>query len=185
MRMLLVSSRLLGAPRVRPLRSVRAASRRSVRRSAAATGVLAVVGQLALPAGAGVAAIAHSARTISLNETAHLRLTSKHVFTLNEQGAASGTITGAIYIHLHIANSRGEVTAEVNIYPRDGSLSGSGSASYEVQGADAAFSGELSIARGTGSFAGAHAADLRFTGEIQRRTDAVTAHLSGPLSVRS
>jgi hypothetical protein len=32
---------------------------------------------------------ARTARTISLNETGHLHLTSKHNFTLNEQGSAS------------------------------------------------------------------------------------------------
>jgi len=36
-----------------------------------------------------------AARTISLNETGHLRLTSKHNFTLNEQGSTLGTITAA------------------------------------------------------------------------------------------
>jgi hypothetical protein len=173
----------VGAPRIRSPLPVGAASWRAIRSRVLATGALAVIGLLGLPAAAGVAAIARSARTISLSETAHLRLTSKHVFTLNEQGSASGTIAGAIYIHLHIANNRGGVTAEVNIYPRDGSLSGSGSASYEVEGADAAFSGELSITRGTGNYAGARASDLRFTGDIERRTDAVSVQLSGPLSV--
>jgi hypothetical protein len=183
MGMPLAVSRAVGAPPIRSPLPLGAVIGRSLGRRLTAMGALAVVGLLVLPAAAGVAAVAHSARTISLSETAHLRLTSKHVFTLNEQGSASGTITGAIYIHLHIANSSGEVTAEVNIYPHGGSLSGSGSASYEVEGADAAFSGKLSITRGTGSYAGARASDLRFTGDIQRRTDAVSVHLSGPLSV--
>jgi hypothetical protein len=149
-----------------------------------------VVCALALAAGASIvgaavagATAARAARTLSLSETGHLRLTSKHAFTLNEQGSASGTIAGTIYIHLHIANNQGDVTAEVNIYPRGGSLTGYGSASYEVRGADAMFAGKLAITRGTGSFAGAHASSLRFSGEIARRTDAVVVKLSGPLSV--
>ena len=37
---------------------------------------------------------ARAARTISLNESGKLHLTSKHGFTLNEQGPASGTVAG-------------------------------------------------------------------------------------------
>jgi hypothetical protein len=135
--------------------------------------------------GIGVAAaspLGHAARTISLNESAHLRLTSKSGFTLNEQGTTTGSIDGTMYIHLHIANNHGGVTAEVNIYPHGGSLSGSGSASYEVEGAYAKFSGRLSITRGTGSYAGSRASGLSFSGTIQRRSDTVAVQLSGTLS---
>ncbi len=127
--------------------------------------------------------MAIAARAISLSETAHLHLTSEDGFTLNETGSTSGTIGGAMYIHLHVSNNRGGVTAEVNIYPRDGSLTGYGSASYRVEGAEAVFSGTLSIKRGTGTYANARASQLRFTGSIQRRSDAVAVRLSGPLSV--
>jgi len=150
--------------------------------AAASAGTLAAAEPLVTGA-AGATPLARSARTISLSETGHLRLTSKHHLTLNEEGSATGTITGTIYIHLHIANNQGEVTAEVNIYPRGGSLSGTGSASYQVQGAYAVFLGKLSITRGTGSYAHAHASSLRFSGSIQRRNDAVAVRLSGPLSV--
>lgn len=126
-------------------------------------------------------AVARLARTVSLNETGHLRLTSKKGFTLNERGSASGTIAGSIYVHLHLV-SRTKVTAEVNIYPREGSLTGSGSASVNVVGGYAAFSGTLSITRGTGKYARARASGLRFTGAIQRRDDSVSVRLSGPLS---
>jgi hypothetical protein len=142
------------------------------------------------PLGAGAAGatagsqrspVAKLARTVSLSESGHLRLTSKKGFTLNERGSASGTISGSIYIHLHLV-SDSRVTAEVNIYPHSGSLSGSGSASYHVVGGYAAFSGTLSITRGTGRYARARASGLRFTGTIQRRDDSVAVRLSGRLS---
>jgi hypothetical protein len=151
-----------------------------------ATAVACAFAALAAAAGAAADAkppVAAAARAISLSETAHLHLTSKDGFTLNEAGSTSGTIGGAMYIHLHVANNRGGVTAEVNIYPRGGSLTGFGSASYQVQGAAAVFSGTLSIKRGTGTYANARASQLRFTGSIQRRSDAVAVRLSGPLSV--
>lgn len=126
-------------------------------------------------------AVAKLARTVSLSESGRLRLTSKKGFTLNERGAASGTIAGSIYIHLHLVSDT-KVTAEVNIYPREGSLTGSGSATYHVVGGYAAFSGTLSITRGSGKYARARASGLRFTGTIQRRDDSVSVRLSGPLS---
>jgi hypothetical protein len=94
---------------------------------------------------------ASDARTIPLNENGDLRLTSRRGFTLNEQGRASGTVAGTIYVHLKIVSTR-RVTAEVNIYPKGGSISGYGSASYRRQGATGYFSGTLSINRGSGSY---------------------------------
>jgi hypothetical protein len=103
------------------------------------------------------------ARTFSLNETGRLHLTSHHGFTLNEQGSATGTI----YIHLKIVSTN-RVTAEVNIYPRNGSLTGFASASYCPAGATATFNGTISIARGSGSYSHARGSGLAFTGAIQR-----------------
>jgi hypothetical protein len=149
---------------------------------AGAAGLLAAsVCALALSAGGASGATAHAARTISLNESGRLHLTSHHGFHLNEQGTASGTIRGSIYIHLNIASTN-RVTAEVNIYPSNGSLSGTGSAAYHPNGGVASFSGTLKISHGSGAYGRAHASSLRFTGTIQRSNDATTVHLSGPLS---
>jgi hypothetical protein len=125
---------------------------------------------------------ARAARTIALSETGRLRLTSKHNFTLNEQGSASGTAAGTIYVHL-TAVSSSRVTAEVNIYPRGGSISGYGTASYRRSGSTASFSGSMSIARGTGSYAHIHGSGLSFSGTIQEADDdAITVHVSGRAS---
>lgn len=125
--------------------------------------------------------VATAARVISLNESGHLRLTSRHGFTLNEKGSASGTIRGTIYIHLNIVSTN-RVTAEVNIYPNGGSLSGYARASYHVVGATAGFAGTMSVSRGTGSYAHAHGSGLSFSGTIQRSDDAVAVHLGGQMT---
>jgi hypothetical protein len=122
-----------------------------------------------------------ASRTFALSETGRLRLTSHHGFTLNEQGSASGTISGTIYLHLHVVSTN-RVTAEVNIYPRGGSLTGYASASYHPSGAIASFNGTMSIARGTGRYSHAHGSGLSFTGTIQRSNDAVTVHVNGRMS---
>jgi hypothetical protein len=119
--------------------------------------------------------------TISLSDTGHLHLTSHHAFTLNEQGSASGTISGTIYIHLNVVSTN-RVTAEVSIYPAGGSLTGYATASYRPSGAVATFSGTMAVQRGTGRYSGARGSGLTFTGTIQRTNDAVTVHVSGRMS---
>lgn len=137
--------------------------------------VLIVLAVLSLPT------VASAARTISLHETGHLHRTSSSGLKLNEQGSASGTIHGTIYIHLNVYSTN-RVSAEVNIYPNGGSLTGLGSASYRVNGGTASFSGTMSIKRGTGSYNHAHGSGLHFSGTIQRLSGAVTVHLSGNMT---
>jgi hypothetical protein len=134
---------------------------------------------LAASAAAGAASpVASSARTVSLGESAHLRLTSHHGFTLNEVGRASGTVRGTLYLHLRIVSTN-RVSAEVSIYPSGGSLTGYASASYHVNGGTASFAGTMSIARGTGTYRHAHGSGLAFFGSIRRSDDAVTVYLHG------
>jgi hypothetical protein len=127
------------------------------------------------------AAKAHAARTLSLNESGRLHLTSHHGFTLNEQGSASGTISGTIYLHLTISSTN-HVTAEVNIYPSGGSLTGSASADYRVEGSLASFNGTMNIIRGSGRYSRARGSGLSFSGTVQRSTDAVNVRVSGRFS---
>ncbi len=122
-----------------------------------------------------------AAQTTSLSESGHLHLTSKRGFTLNEQGPASGTVTGTIYVRLQIV-STSRVTAAVSIAPRGGSISGVATASYHRGSTTASFSGSLSITRGTGTYANAHGSGLSFSGTIQRSNDAISAHVSGSVS---
>jgi hypothetical protein len=121
---------------------------------------------------------ARSAKAINLNESGSLHLTSKKGFTLNEQGPASGTVKGTIYVHLRIVSSS-RVSAELSIYPSGGSITAHGSASYRKGRTSARFSGSMSIERGTGSYAHAHGSGLSFSGTIERSNDAVTVHVAG------
>lgn len=144
-------------------------------------GVLTGVAGLGVATSSAAAPKALAARTISLKETGNLHRTSSKGLKLNEQGSASGTIKGTIFIHLDVV-SPNRVTAEVNIYPSGGSLTGNGSASYHVNGGTASFAGRMAISRGTGSYANARGSGLAFSGTIQRLSGAVTVHLSGSMS---
>jgi hypothetical protein len=135
-----------------------------------------------LGAGTSSAASAHAASAISLNDTGRLHRTSGRGITINqvlsEEGSASGTIAGTIYIHLKVV-SVNRVTAEVNVYTSGGSIGGSASASYRSAGAVASFSGAMNIVGGTGRYDHAHGSGLTFSGTVQRINDAVTVHVTG------
>ena len=151
--------------------------------AAAAVGRPGVAAQ-ALGGGASgaLAPPAFAARTIFLRESGHLHLTSKHNFTLNEQGSASGTADGTIYVHLTAVSST-RVIAEVNIYAKGGSISGDGTARYRRVGTTASFSGSMSIDRGSGSYAHIHGTGLGFAGTIQEsRSDAIVVDVTGSVS---
>ena len=168
-----------GMPRQARSRGVR--TRRATFQLMAAVVLTTLVGGVFAGAASSRPATARLARTLWLSETGHLHLTSHHSFTLNERGSASGTISGTIYIHLNVVSTN-RVTAEVNIYPSGGSLTGSASASYHPSGAVASFDGTMSVTRGTGRYSGAHGSGLSFSGTIQRANDAVTVRVSGRMS---
>lgn len=128
---------------------------------------------------------ARAAATYSISESAHLHKTSGRGITinqvLNEEGHASGTISGKIYIHLRVV-AVNRVSAEVNIYPSGGSITGKASAGFRSSGAVASFHGTLVVIRGSGRYNHAHGSGLAFSGTIQRVNDAVSVRLSGRFS---
>ena len=116
-----------------------------------------------------------------MREAGNLRLTSKRGFTLNEQGSATGTLSGTLHVRLTIVSSN-HVKAEVSISRNGGSISGEATASYHRSNGSASFSGSLSVSGGTGSYAHAHGSGLSFGGTIQNSNDAIAVHLGGSIS---
>lgn len=163
----------------RPTEGLHRRAQAPVRRATIAGACL--VALAGLSGGMAEASSGRAARTLTLHETGSLKLTSHHSFTLNEKGSTSGTISGTIYIHLNVVSTN-HVTAEVNIYPSGGSLTGHATASYHPSGAVASFSGTMNVVRGTGRYSGAHGSGLSFSGTIKRTNDAVTVHVNGSIS---
>jgi hypothetical protein len=147
-----------------------------------AAALAAVTSVLALHGTTGAeGATARVARSLSLNDSGRLHLTSHKGFTLNESGSASGTISGSLYLHLKVVSTR-SVSAELSVYPSGSSMTGVATGTYSNKGATASFSGTMSIVRGTGKYAHAHGSGLSFSGTVERSNDAVTVHVSGKLS---
>ncbi len=155
-----------------------------IHRSLAVAGTLAVAaGTLVLSGAAGASgSTATAARTITLNDSGHLRETSHKGFNLNYSGQARGTIGGTIYLHLHVVNTN-RFTAELSVYPHGSSMTGTASGTYRNNGATASFTGTLSVTRGTGSYSHAHGSGISFSGTIQRSSGSVTVRVNGHLSV--
>lgn len=159
--------------------------RSSARLRASAAGL--ALGALAVSAAFGVGAAgaasphAKAARTLNLNETATLSESNHHGVVLKEEGNAKGTLTGKIFLQLNVTSTR-SVTAQVQVYPKGGSLSGTAKANYTNQGSVASFSGTLSITKGTGTYSKAKGSGLSFSGTIKRSNDAVTVRVTGKMS---
>ncbi|HEX3520103.1 MAG TPA: autotransporter [Solirubrobacteraceae bacterium] len=156
--------------------------RRASRLACISTMTLGALGAAAAPLYAdGTRPVAKSARTISLAEHGALHLVTKHGFTLNEQGSASGSIKGTISVQLKIV-STSRVTLEVTIFPSGGSITGYGTASYHKGEATASFAGSMAIKRGSGTYSRAQGSGLSFSGTIARSNDAITVQVNGRLS---
>jgi hypothetical protein len=124
---------------------------------------------------------ATAARSLTLNDSAKLRLNNKKGIELKESGHATGTLAGPLYLQLKVTSTR-SVSAVVQVYPKGGSISGSAKAAYRVAGSFATFSGSMTITKGSGTYSKAKASSLSFSGTIQRSNDAVTVRVSGKMS---
>ena len=159
----------------------RRSARHTVLLSAVTASCCALAATAPITADGTTSPAARSARTITVSELGQLHLVSKHGFTLNEQGTASGTIKGTIKVQLKIVSST-HVTAEVTISPSGGSISGNATASYHKGVTTASFSGSLSVSHGSGGYDHAQGSGLSFSGTIAQSNEAVTVHVSGRLT---
>jgi hypothetical protein len=117
-------------------------------------------------------------RSVSVNDTGHLRLLKAFGSVLLEEGYAGGTLPGQAKVRLVVGST---VTSSFSIQTKYGTIYGSGRAALHSSGRYASFGGTLSVSRGTGSYARAHGAGKLY-GVIDRRTSALTVQTVGTLS---
>lgn len=122
----------------------------------------AVLGPSAQAVGASSRVVAKETRTVFLHETAHMEASNEEIdgAEISERGRATGTydvpITAGLTMHAKY------VTAIVNIFLKDGTITAIASANFTSSGSTISFHGTLKISHGTGTYR--HA-----SGELQLR----------------
>lgn len=134
-----------------------------------------------LAAGSVGASRAYAARTLAVNDTAHLTLKnpSGAGATLIEEGRALGSLPGTVRARLTVGAE--VVTAGFTIYLHGGTISGHSTARLNVgSGEFASFGGSLGVSDGSGHYAHASGHGGLF-GTINRNTDNATVQVVGTL----
>ncbi len=130
--------------------------------------------------GHDAADVGTAARTAYLTERARLRFASERGSTLVERGYAYGTYDAPIVADLTIRSK--SVTAQVTIYPRGGTITGSADASYKIVRNLGYFGGSFYLGHGSGRYshvAEAHHKPLGISGIINRENFEVEVKASG------
>jgi|HubBroStandDraft_6_1064221.scaffolds.fasta_scaffold234943_2 hypothetical protein len=123
--------------------------------------------------------VASAARTLFLKEAGSLGLIGSLGRTLYERGTASGTLNFPVEIQLTLA-SASHVTSTFTAKPSGGSIYGQATGSFKSIGTLGYFGGTLVITHGTGTY-GHASGSVSLSGILNRRSDHLTAHVSGTL----
>lgn len=135
---------------------------------------------LVLPLALALAAAADARPALtSVNEYGSLQIQSHKGSTIDEKGIGWGTFNCSVVIALTLSGTL--VTANYTAYLQGGSISGTATAHiHSATTRAAAFSGTISLRRGTGTRA--HASGTAgFSGTINRTSYAMTTHITGRL----
>jgi hypothetical protein len=115
-----------------------------------------------------------------LNETAQLRVVSRHGIVFNEQGPASGTFRGTLTLRLTAKVTH--VTIQFSANPSGGTLRGEGTANVQAEGEIGRVDGTVSITGGSGRYAHAHGSNLAITGTVNRHNYNLSIRVTGTMS---
>lgn len=124
---------------------------------------------------------ATTARAMSVDLVAALRLIGRPGHVSNERGTISGTFPGTVAVRF-VAIGSSEGTSTFTIYPSSGgSISGQSTAHGRVEGATATFSGSATITGGTGRWAHASGSGLQYNGTLDRQNNHATSTMRGTI----
>jgi hypothetical protein len=130
----------------------------------------------ALQAGASTAV---AARTQPVHETSKLHLVSTHGTAFDEEGTGSGTFVGSLRTHFVVYAAHATITYSLRTH--QGTVSGSGNVSFNVEGNITYFNGTISISHGTGNYSHTSASGLHITGTLKRPSRATQIQVSGSM----
>jgi hypothetical protein len=115
----------------------------------------------------------------SVNEYGRLAMQDNKGSTIEEKGIGWGSFNCSVLISLTVSGTL--VTSQYTAYLSGGAITGTAIAHIHTATTQAAaFSGTITLSRGTGSRSGASGA-ASFSGTINRTTYAMTTHITGKL----
>jgi hypothetical protein len=125
---------------------------------------------------------AHTARELSVTDTAHLHYLKESGSQIIDEGTATGTLPGTVRVSFNVGVT---VEATFTIFDaHDWSITGHGSGVLHENKSKSdvyvSFGGTMAVARGTGRYAHAHGTG-GFYGVIDRSNFAVTIQTTGTL----
>lgn len=124
---------------------------------------------------------ARATRTLTVKDEGNLHLVKSSGSTLIDEGPAHGTIAGKVRIQF-VYNGNPTVSSQITIYGHSGTIQAHASGRLSSPTSPApSFSGTLTIAGGTGSYAHAHGSGKLY-GVFYRRSYAITVQTQGTLS---
>jgi hypothetical protein len=132
---------------------------------------------LILPAGASSAPSAHEARSLSVTDTAHLKLVHHEGEYITEEGQATGALPGHVKLLLEVGPT---VVARFTITAAGGSISGVGSGKPKGRSEEPSFAGSMKVTHGTGRYRHAHGTG-GFYGTLNRGTYKMVVQTTGTL----
>jgi hypothetical protein len=132
-----------------------------------------------LPPGSSTVS-AHSTRLLKVDDSGHLHLLHAYGEVIEEEGKASGTLRGTVFVHMTVGSAN--VTATFTIRSEaGGSIEGHGEAVLHSSGRYSSFAGTLSVRHGTGRYSRAHGTGKLY-GTIERTIEKhLTVQTTGTL----
>lgn len=132
--------------------------------------------------GGGTSGRAEASKVKNLDETMNMQITKVKGKRVSAKGRAVGSVAGKGSFKLVLSNGS-RATATFYGHNSHGTISGTGVASYRVDGAISYYSGRITSLEGTGRYARASSRGIAFSGSVNRRTYRVKMHLRGQWNV--
>jgi hypothetical protein len=125
---------------------------------------------------------AHAAKTISVNESATLKIVHQEYHKVEATGRTSGTFNAPMTLHYSIDSGERSSSSFIS-YPSGGRIYGGAASTYRVSGADSYFSGTVTINGGSGSYKNAYGTNIHITGTLERWRLVFIIHITGEMRV--
>lgn len=123
-----------------------------------------------------------AARTISIHESATLKIVHQEYHKVEARGRTTGTFNGPMTLHYSIETGERSSSSFIS-YPSGGRMYGGAKSTYRVSGANSYFTGTVTINGGSGAYKHAYGTQIHITGTLERWRLQLIIHITGKISV--